>query len=176
MRIEVTQPGREEFYREVVSLSYQYKKLQKRPNRRIRDMFKSFRNNLIAAIILLAVLLIEFILWGLDTELLILALVLIALVIVNVVYLKNMKATVANMLRDHASVFIVDEDGIEVHGMNSLTVRMGWDKVAFVRCFHESVCFIPNGIPGFILSIQKEYKDQIYGYLRENGKGNLIVE
>lgn len=176
MRIEVTQPAREEFYKEIVSLSYQYKKLQKNPKRKLKDSFKSFRNNLIAAIVLLFFVLIELVLWGMDTGFLVLAFVLIALAMVYGTYLKNMKSVVSNMRKEYKSSFVVDEGGIEVNRENSLTVRIAWDKVHYVRCFHESVSFIPKETPGFILSIQKEYKEQVYDYLREAGKESLIVE
>ena len=55
-------------------------------------------------------------------------------------------------------------------------MRVGWDEVALVRSFKESICFIAKNVTGLVISVTNTYKDDIMKYLEDNNVDVKIVK
>ena len=73
------------------------------------------------------------------------------------------------MLADsRSSVLSLDETGVELNKGGSQIVKLGWDNIAVVRVDKESLTFVSGDRTGIVISIAKEFADEILAWLREN--------
>lgn len=176
MRIEVKEEGTREFYREVVNVLMQYKKLIKNPEAPLTDNFKSFRSICIAAAAVFAVNMICGFLFGWNNIIFICSAAMWVCVAMLLVYLNKMNKTVQAYLDDkRSSVVILDEKGVALSKDGSLAVRLPWEGVAFVRSFSESTCFVPKEELGIVISVFNSHKDEIREYMENNDTGVRTV-
>lgn len=173
MRIDYDKPGSPEFYREAVNVLLQYKRLLKDPDRKLKDMFKHYRNQLILSIVLIAAIIAELCLWGHDVLLEVLIVMIAIAAFLNFYFLKQAKGMVKTMGKPGHAYFVADEEGIEISKEGEQTIRMAWEKISFVRAFDHAVCFLPKDVPGFVFSVESKDKQQIFEYMKELGKGGM---
>ena len=86
LRIEVKEKGTRAFYKEVVSVTYQYLRLMKKPERKLRDSFKELTVYIAICAVFLALLAVMGFAWGFDgLTIIAMAVMLAGLIIVPVV-------------------------------------------------------------------------------------------
>lgn len=172
MRIEVKEEGTREFYREVVNVLMQYKKLIKDPEAALTDNFKSFRTICIAATVVFAANILCGLLFGWNNIIFFCSAVMWVCVAMLLVYLNKMNKTVQAYLDDkRKSVVILDDKGVALSKDGSLAVRLAWDNVAFVRSFAESTCFVPKEELGIVIAVFNTHRDEIREYMENNETG-----
>ena len=169
MKIEIKEKGTKEQYKEVVNIGMQYRALLRNPRARLSDNFKSYRNYLIMLLCLLAINIFTGIRGGFGT------ITIVALVIVSVaalftaVVLIRMYTQLRGYLADErTSTVILDKKGIELDKEDTQSVRLAWDRIAFVRVFNESTCFLAEDTPGLFISVANTYKKKIFDYIKKD--------
>lgn len=179
LKIVVTEPGSEAFYKETVNVIGQYRQLLKKPERKLKDVFKVYRNNLILMIVFFAILLAMCVLsylWKDLDAMMIAALVLPAIAaFLNAYYLKNCIKLVKRFRDEHqTTVVTLDAGGIE-NKTDRQTVRLAWDGVAFARVFRESVAFLSSGGSGIVMTVDRKYESTILDWMKANKPTVRIV-
>ena len=169
LRIEATQKGTREYYKEVVCVLAQFPTLVKKPENKVRDSFKMLKGHVAICAVLLALVLAMAIAWGIDTLTGLAVVVMMACITVGAFQLHRLNGMVTAFMDDsQAPVFTLDEEGVEFEKKGSQLIRVPWENVAFVRVFDESVCFFARGTRGPVLAINKYYEQQILSYLECN--------
>ncbi len=170
LKIVVTEPGSEAFYRELVNIMAQYRQLLKKPERKLRDMFKSFRSNMIAMIVIAAIALLVCVLsfmWqDLTASSIVLLAMALALIFLYAYNLKNYNKAVKRFIDEHrVATVTLDAGGVE-NKTDRQTVRLAWDGVAFARVFRESVAFLSSGGSGIVMTVDRKYEKEILTWMR----------
>lgn len=176
MRIEIREKGSEAFYREAVSVTAQYRYLIKDHHYRLKDYFKSGRRLLILDGAALALMLF-FVVRGKANHLVMLATgLLIAALAIGLAFYFRLESMYRALLADtRPGALILDEQGVELTRGESQRIRMGWENVAFVRCFQESLVFFPGGAAGIVITANRRYEQEILDWLRENRPETEVV-
>ena len=170
MTIEVKEKGSRAFYKEVVNVLAQYRLFLSDPTARMTDNFSSNRNHALLMAALFIIMLVMGINKGFSAMVVICVLASGLAVTLTIVYLMRMNKQVSTFLEDaRTSVVTLDESGVELNKEGSQVVRLGWDNVALVRAFAESVCFISKDLSGVVIAVPVKYKDEIFGYMKSAG-------
>ena len=169
LRIEVNEKGTHAFYKEVVSATYQYQGLMKKPERKLRDSFKELKIYILICAALFAALAAMGFVWGFDGITIGGMIVTLAGLFFAALVLKNLSSMVKNFLADpKPSVLILDEAGVELNKEGAQVIRTAWDNVAFVRVFRESVCFFSKGVRGLVIAVNRGREEEVLDYLNSN--------
>ena len=177
MKIEITEKGSEAFYRETVNVSAQYRYLLKNHSYRLRDYFRQFTLLLILGAVFLVLLLVLALSRGLEPWDYAVIGLLGTAVVLCAAYLYLLHKMLRAMLADsRTSVLTLDDTGVELNKGGSQIVKLGWDNVAMVRVFRESLVFVSGDRTGIVISAAKRYADQILSWLRANQPGLELVE
>ncbi len=176
MRIEITEKGSEAFYREVVNISAQYRYLLRNHNYRLKDYFRQFRTLLILGAVCFVLLLLMAVFWGIDPWGYAILAALGITVAMCAVYLHVLNKMLRAMLADsRPSVLSFDDTGVELNKGGSQIVKLGWDNIAVVRVFRESLTFVSGDHTGIVISAAKRYAGQILEWLQENQPSLEVV-
>ena len=170
MRIEVKERGSKDFYKEVVNVLNQYRLFLADPEAQLPDAFKSNIRQAILMSLMFIIMLIMGIKVGFR------AMVVICLAasgfaaVLTFVFLSRLTKQVNTFMADErTAVVTLDETGVEFNKEGSQVVRLGWDNVALVRAFNESVCFFAKDMSGVVISVDGKYKQEIFDYIRTAG-------
>lgn len=166
MKIEISEKGSKAFYREVVNISAQYRYILKNHHRKLRDYFKQFSILLILGTAALVSLLLMAVFWGVDPfDYAIIAALGIA-VAMCAVYLCVLNKMLRSMLADpRTSVLTIDGTGVELNKGGSQIVKLGWDNIAVVCVYKESLTFVSGDHTGIVISVAKQYADEMLSWL-----------
>ena len=169
MVIEINEKGSEAFYREAVNVTAQYRSFLKKPERKLSDMQKNLVLYLVLCGVLFALMVIMGMAWGFDGMTVAGTAVAGLAFLLSAAYLSTVKKAVKTMMEDpRTSVVTLDERGVELNKQDSQVVRLGWDNIAFVRSFAESLCIFSKDSTGLVIAVDKKHQDGILSYLREN--------
>ena len=169
MVIEVKEKGSDAFYKEVVNVVTQYRRIIKNHAYKIKDCFKYYRNLLIACVVVLVLLGLSMIFWGTKTLDIILAVTLLCEAVMCGCYLRNLNRYYKTIKEDQrTSVVTFDENGVELNKSDAQVLRIGWSSVAVVRSLPESVDIISGDMMGAVIAVNKDYREQILNWLKEN--------
>ena len=95
----------------------------------------------------------------------------------NLLTLYVLNKMLKSMLADsRTSVLSLDETGVELNKGGSQIVKLGWDNIAVVRVYQESLTFVSGDRTGFVISAAKKYSDEILAWLREHQPSVEVVE
>ena len=177
MRIEISEKGSKAFYREVVNISAQYRYLLKNHHRKLRDYFKQFTILLILGTAALVILLLTAVFWGVDPfdYAIIAALGISAAMCAGYLYILN-RMLRAMLADSRTSVLSLDDSGVELNKGGSQIVKLGWDTIAVVRVFQEGLTFVSGDCTGIVISVAKQYADEILAWLREKQPSVEVVQ
>lgn len=169
MTIEIKEKGSEAFYKEVVNIMYNFRKLLKDHSRKLSDYFKQYKVLAIIAAVLLVALVAMSFAWGWEM-LDIVAVVLMAVCAVCCyLMLSNLNKVKSNMMAGGGNtVLIFDDEAVTFSKAGGTTVKLNWNTVAFVRLFNECLAIIPNEATAIIISLDKSYAPQVLDWLSEN--------
>lgn len=170
MTIEVKERGSKEFYEEVVNVLNQYRMFLAEPE---ADLANAFKTNLRQAI-LMALMFVVMLLIGIRGRFS--AVVIICLVasglamVLTSVYPYRLRQQVNTFIADdRTAVVTLDETGVEFNKEGSQVVKLGWDNVALVRAFSESVCFFAKDLSGVVIAVNGKYRQEIFEYIKTAG-------
>ena len=177
MRIEITEKGSNAFYREVVNIMSQYRFILKNHHYKIKDYFAQFRTLLILGAAVLAILILMAVFWGIKPFYYAIIAALGIEVVMCAGYLYVLNKMLKSMLADsRTSVLSLDDTGVEFNKSGSQIVKLGWDNIAVVRGYQESLTFVSGDRTGFVISAAKKYADEILAWLREHQPSVEVVE
>ena len=177
MNIEVKEKGSREFYKEVVNVISQYRRLLKKPEAKLNDNFKSYVIMMAAMAILFVSQFLHGIVDGFDVLTGAALAASFMAFIVLFIYRINMSKMVDAYLNDaRVSTVTLDENGVELNKGGSQIMRLGWNEVALVRSFNESTCFIAKNVTGLVIVVTNLYKSDIMEYLKDNSINVRIAE
>ena len=169
MKIVIEDRGSDRFYEEVVNVAAQSRFILKKHSYKVKDYFKSFRNLLIACLVLMVLLIAMMAAWGVRPLDITAMICLVFAVLFCFVYLSNMKKLRKAMAEDVGTVVItLDENGIEYDKANSQMVKMTWESVAVVRNGAESLCILPANPSGMLICVENRYAGKIIDWLSQN--------
>ena len=177
MKIEISEKGSEAFYREVVNITSQYRFILKNHHHKLKDYFKQFRILLILGAAAMVILILMAIFWDVNPFDYAIIAVLGIEVVLCVGYLYALNKMLKAMLADsRTSVLTLDDTGVELNKDGSQIVKLGWDNIAVVRVYQESLTFVPGDRTGIVISVAKKYAGEILAWLRENQPHVEVVE
>ena len=176
MVIKIDHKGSEAFYQEVVNVVAQYRGLLKKPDRKVENLFQTYRLLAIACAVLFVILAAMAAFWGADTMTKVLLVLMAVLFVFLLVYLSTLNKLKKTMMSDErTSVVTIDETGIELNKEDSQIVKLAWDNVAFVRVFGESIGFFSRDVSGLVIAVERAWEPHILPYLRETVPGLRII-
>lgn len=176
MRIEIKAKGSKAFYREVVNVVLQCRKLIKNPGRKVKDMIKNVKTGLITLSVLLVAVIATMTAVRGSALLFFSLFLLIVTMLIYSVWLYHVEKTVRKMAEDKKpSVLTIDEEGVELKKETEQVVKVFWSNIAFILKLKESICFLPNDPSGMIIAISVDYKDQVMEALRETGRTDILI-
>ncbi len=176
MTIEINVPGTPAFYRETVVLAANHRRLVKNPACKIKNVIRSYTALSIFCAASLVLMVVLDIFTGFSTTSVTCAVFmafLLALVLtVRIVYARAQK----RMLQEfRPSTITLDENGIVWEKDGASTLQTQWAGIVCVRETREGICFAAKEPMGYVLNIQKEYRDRIKAYLREARPNVLLI-
>ena len=170
MRIEVDGKGSKAFYREVVNIVARYRSLLKNPHLRLRDHFRQFLILLILGAAVLGLLVVLVIRRGAGARDWAAMMAGGLSVVISAGYLVGLNRMLKTMMSDErSSVVTLDETGVELNKGGSQIVKLGWDNIALVRVFRESIAFVSADRAGLVIALEKKYAGKILEWIKENG-------
>jgi hypothetical protein len=176
MQIRITHKGSEDFYREVVNVLSQYRRIVRKPTCKLRNTLRSLSVYLVVCLVMLAIELALSLAWGFDL------LDGIALGMLSVtalfcgVFLHSMRRMLRELSSDaRASVLTLDDEGVELAKEGGQVVRMAWDSVAFIRVFDESFCVMMRERTGFVIAVDRRYEVEVLDWMALHQPDVLIV-
>ena len=177
MKIEISEKGSEAFYREVVNIMSQSRRILKNHHYKIKDYFKQFRILLILSAAFLVTLILMAIFWGADpfNYAIIAALGITVVMCAGYLYVLN-KMLKALMTDSRTSVLSLDDTGVELNKGGSQIVKLGWDNIAVIGVYQESITFVSGDHTGIVIFAAKQYAGEILPWLRENQPSVEVVE
>lgn len=166
MKIEIRERGSEAFFKEAISVANQYRRIIRKPEGKLRDLFSYYRVIVILGIVFLALCIALGLKWGFD-GLGIAAIVLWCVtILLGAVYTVSLNKQLKSLMEAPAgSCLTMDEAGIELEKASGTDVRLSWSNILFVRAFKEAICFIPKEASGIVISVSRSYEGQIMSYL-----------
>ena len=169
MRIEIKEKGSDAFYKEVVNVVMQYRRILKNHAYKIKDCFKYYRVLLAVCAVALVLLILSAVFLGPDTVGIVLIVLALLEIILCAVYLRNLNRYYKTIREDRrTSVVTFDENGVELNKSDDQVLRIGWNSVAVVRSLPESVDIISGDMMGAVIAVNKDYREQILNWLKEN--------
>ena len=170
MEIRINEKGSEAFYDESVNVMLQYRKLLKNPEKKLQDVQKQLKVYVIVCAVFELLLLGTGFAWGFDTLTIVAGALLSFVILLSLTYLSTVTKAKKAMLSDtRTSVVTVDEQGVELNKQDSQVVRIGWDNVAFIRTFRESVVVFSKDQTGILISVDRKYEEPFMQAVREYG-------
>lgn len=169
MTLEIKERGSEAFYTEAVNVMTQFKDIIRDHDHKLKDNLGQFKWLMIASGGLFAALVAMTAFWGAGT------LSIIGLIISGIstvlcaLYLININRYKKTMMADtRTAVLTMDENGVELSKDGAPAVRISWDKVELVKRYDESLNFIASEQAATVISIYRQYEDEIQSWLDQN--------
>ena len=177
MIIEISEKGSEAFYREVVNVCAQYRYILKNHHHKLKDYFKQFKVLLVLGAVFFVLLLLTAVFWGAGPWGYAILAALGISTAMCAVYLQLLNKLLRSMLADaRASVLSFDDSGVELNKGGSQVVKLGWDNVAVVCAWRESLSFLSADHTGIVISVTRRYAAEILDWLRANQPTVELVE
>ena len=167
MKIEIKERGSEAFFKEAISAANQYRKIIRKPEKKLLNVFTYFRAALILGIIFLALCIALGVAWGIDALITTAIVLWCVVILISAVYTVRLNKMLKSLMEGSiGSVLTLDEAGIELEKASGTDVRLSWNNVLFARVFREALCFIPKEDSGIVISVSRDYEAQVLSYLR----------
>ena len=175
MKITVNEVGRREYYDEVLYVASNYKRFQKNPNKKIKGFIKAMVMPTIAYIVMVLLMLILF--WqDRDNVFLLLAGMLIFVVVFFVIYLVKGNKQINAMMADRGTRYIEITDDYVKFDDNKKVIEQKWNNILNVLLGPHCIVFLPTGLDGALITIERAYEEEVLKAVKEAGYGHLIVE
>lgn len=167
MRIEITERS-EAFYSELISVAAQIKKIKEHPERKLKDVFKTYIMLWIAEIVLLVLGALMGFFWGFDKTVTIVIVLAVIGIVFSCIYLYILIKTKNSYVKDDKdSFFTIDEKGVALDKPNNLLIQCSFESMDFVRLYDELLAFIPKETGGVIIAIPRKYAEEVLQYIAD---------
>lgn len=167
MIIKTDNPGTKAFYKEIVNVLMKYRRLVKRPTRRLVNMFLIFTVYAAIGAVLLALWLIPPFMRESRMAPLGIGISCI-LLLLSGAFLLSFYRTLRMLQNGFSpSVLTLDETGVEMKKEGANTLRVDWGSVSFVRVLPQSVCIAAKEPMRCNLHVERRYAEAIVAFLRE---------
>ena len=177
MRIDISERITDEYARETINVSVQYRNLVNKPDGKLKDHFRQFTILLIVSAVMLLVLIGECLIWDFDAfSALLIGVLTIEMVICTAFRYNLTRAFESMKSKDGNRTLFLDESGVEISRDSDKSVRLEWENISSVRKFTETICFISNDFSGFVIAVPSRYSDQILDYIRDSGINVRIIQ
>ena len=101
---------------------------------------------------------------------------LVLLLILYARYYVSVEKRIKTFMSDEGSKTIEFTDEYVGYKDDSKDIRIKWDDVSCILFARYTICFIPKNLSDILISISREYEDEVLQGLREAGRDDLIVE
>ncbi|MBR1628162.1 MAG: hypothetical protein IJ679_02705 [Lachnospiraceae bacterium] len=167
LQIEIGEKGTPLFYTETVNIVGQYRRLKRKPTRKLINYFVQLKLNMAICLAVLAFSIWSGWTWGWGAIEIAGSVIMLFCIILNASFLASFIRLKNNLLKDErTSVLTLDDKGIELNKSNAQIVCMSWENVDFVRSFKETVCFFAKDEMGFVITVAKRYEKDILEYIQ----------
>lgn len=175
MRIEVNEHGSDAFYKEVANVSMQYKRITKKPTRKLSDIYKMVKVYIVILGLAGLFELLVSVMYGFDGVGTALLIIVAFLMLIYILHYRRIKKYLNTIISDkRQSILTLDEQYIEVAKGADQAIRLGWDNVAFARVFEESICFFSKEAPAIVISVDRPNMDAVVDYIKSKNIGVMI--
>lgn len=180
MKIEIKDiENKKEYLDEAHYILMNYKKVLKKPKRKISTLSKSFNIRIIILALYLILTLPIIIQSNGTLEVTCYSMVLVLLVLVIIRKIKYNKQLYYMSLGATDSVLNIDENEIVLENNNfKRTFKVEWNEVRYILITNKCICFMVNinkNIQGNLIIIPKDYKDKFIKIIKKLKKEELII-
>ena len=173
MKIKIEKnKGNNLFYDEFLYIQEYCKRFIKNPKRTSKLLTKEYKRLLIVGVIIFmfALLLHK----GIVVYLCIGSLG--VCIVVNIALLINANAKMKFFLEHNEDCeLLLNEDYVEL--ANSVqSCKIKWSDIKHIVVNQYTICFIPNKVPGYVLAISNEYKEDLFKVLKKLKKEDLFFD
>ena len=176
MTIEINAPGTPAFYREAVVLAANHRRLVKNPACRIKDVVKSYTATCILCAAAVVLQIVSCFAWGFTSVRLAGCVFIAALLALGLMFRITYGRMQKRMMQEfRPATLTLDENGIVLAKDGMSTLQTQWAGIVCVRETREGVCFVAKEPMGYVLHVQKEFREQIKAYLREARPNVLLI-
>ena len=174
MKIEVNKRGSKEYYDEFLYIATNYRKFQKDPKRKTHGLTKYLLGY--ECFILLAIVL-EFLCYRFFDDVIFVVLVgmLLLLLLLSLYYHFTAVKRIRAFLNDEGNKSVEIDSEAVTYTDDSKSVRILFDELNCVRIADYGICFLPKNQTDILISINREYEDEVLQALKEAGRDDLIV-
>ena len=174
MIIKVDTRGSKEFYDELLFVTNNFKKFQKKPETKVQSLSKYIRNYMIyccLAAILMAIFYVVFsntifnVLWGMF----------IILAVIYAFYLKSINDTLKAYLEDDSVKEIDINEEYIGYSDGTKTINTNWNEIQNIIITNNAIIFLPKGINNIVIAISTDYKDEVEEAIKFYNKDNLVI-
>lgn len=170
MTIEIREQGSKAFFKEVVCVLTQHRRLLKHPEAKLRDTWRMLWLYLVLCVGMLLLSGGMALAWGPDALTWVALTLLTVALVLNAGYLVTFHRLLRGLMeRSGPATLTVDENGVELDRPGVQRVRMDWSTVAFLRVFRESLCVLPTQTGGVCIAVSALYAPAVMEALKECG-------
>jgi hypothetical protein len=178
MRIEVKEKDRN-FYDEVLYIYYSFKRVLKKPNKKVVPATKWYLRGFISYFLFAILFVFMGINDGFDKMTVVfmyLFFIFSGVMIYNMFIINKL---LNNYMNDgnNDSVFEINEDVIRLENKNG-TMELKWDLVKYILINKETISFVPGkvGISSICMFISTKYKEDVMNAIKKYKKEELVVD
>lgn len=171
MKIEVNKRGSREYYDEFLYIASRYRNLQQNPNTKIYRMTHYLAVYLCLALFTGTVNLLFYFKNGGSLHLMV-----AGMLFLYVRYYVTADKRIKAFMNDEGSKIIEFTGEYVGYKDDSKDIRISWDDVSCILFARYSICFIPKNQSDILISISREYEDEVKKGLLEADKEYLIAE
>ena len=169
MELEIRSDGKrtKAFCTEMVNVLMQMRRLMKKPERRLSNLFLQYWILSAVTMLLLVLSAVLFVLSQDKTAMFVtlaFSAFLLLLLAANLIRMYRLRDLYLNDQKP--SVLHLDETGIEVRREDGQTVRIVWSGVRALRIFRESACFLPVDLTGGTTLVSRAMLPQVLDYVK----------
>lgn len=176
MKIEINEKPDRKFYDELLYVTSYYKKIKKKPNKKITTITKELMKDI--GIILLLLLIELFFYFEYQDNIFLFMIGFIGLILIFfILYLIAVQKRIKDFLKDNTKTIIsINESGVELVKENIQHIQVDWNSIDFILINKYSICLLPKNITNIIIALDTKNKKEFLEGIKKYDKDDLIVD
>lgn len=176
MKIEIKERGCNNFYDEFLFVLFNYKKIVKNPQKKVKRISQSSICYLIVSLVILALFTILYLNEKSYKTYLLIIYLFSFLSVFSIIYyliikkrintLKNVKGTIIIEFNDNEIKYISNDNKYEIK----------WDNIKYIIINNYSICFIPKKINNILIGIDKKYIKEVRDAVKKYKKDKILID
>ena len=176
MKIEFNELLDKEFYKELLCVSENYKKIKKNPNKKIIPNTKILITLLILDLILAFFFITDYIQTKDSFDVIMLGII-ICTVFYILTYLFIFNKRVKELLNNsYKSILEINESSVKLIQEGVQTVELDWNLIEFILISKHTICFVPKRVNNLMICIPIDKKETIIEGIKKYNQEKLIVD